>query len=510
MLFIAPPGVAAAKPKTRVIVPAGPNTPCAGPLPSTLNRYGGCGRVLDLSFNDLRGRIPRAWLDGACSASGKDAGSITPRTAAAAAAPTAASYLGTLDTSNPAAQSLAAAAAEAAAGGIFGAAALAGSGNTVVSAASLVEDPTAGAAAAATITLSGSGAFWMSYSHSYGFAGDGCPPDGVSWGSDPDLHAAVITTSPAFAALTSAATGSSAGSSYTRPYPFSMLLYGNPRLQTPGDRGVTFAAAFTRSLQFGMHDNACTAFQPLPELLWLWGSFGAAGVAVLFAAIFYAAWQWKTNRSKVAPSNTAAQSRGPSMAAGAAPPPATAPGTAAPSTHGGRLGSMAASVPTAAASRVALSVAPSGPSGWTAPTPGQVSGPSRTGGSMSAAAAAGANRVAVSGPSRALAGAVAESVTPSGPSSRAAAVLAVAPSGPSQRRQPPPQPLQAEGYEEAYEGTGGAGAENQDEEEREDGAEEEISDASGAQQNGNEQQVSHAVRMCVCCARMHGSIAAQA
>eukprot|EP00198_Chlamydomonas_reinhardtii_P005199 XP_001694535.1 predicted protein [Chlamydomonas reinhardtii] len=479
-----------------------------GPLPSTLNRYGGCGRVLDLSYNDLRGRIPRAWLDGACSASGKDAGSITPRTAAtaaAAAAPTAASYLGTLDTSNPAAQSLAAAAAEAAAGGIFGAAALAGSGNTVVSAASLVEDPTAGAAAAATITLSGSGAFWMSYSHSYGFAGDGCPPDGVSWGSDPDLHAAVITTSPAFAALASAATGSSAGSSYTRPYPFSMLLYGNPRLQTPGDRGVTFAAAFTRSLQFGMHDNACTAFQPLPELLWLWGSFGAAGVAVLFAAIFYAAWQWKTNRSKVTPSNAAAQSRRPSMAAGAAPPPATAPGTAAPPTHGGRLGSMSASVPTAAASRVALSVAPSGlsradgaavapsgPSGWTAPTPGQVSGPSRTGGSMSAAAAAGANRVAVSGPSRVLAGAVAESVTPSGPSSRAAAALAVAPSGPSQRRQPPPQPLQAEGYEEAYEGTGGAGAEDQDEEEREGGAEEEISDASGAQQNGNEQQVSHA------------------
>ncbi|KAG2453026.1 hypothetical protein HYH02_002361 [Chlamydomonas schloesseri] len=483
-----------------------------GPLPSSLNRYGGCGRVLDLSYNNLRGGIPHSWLDGACTPWGKDAGSITPRSAAAAAAPSATAYLGTLDVTNAAAQSLAAAAAEAAAGGSFGAAAL--GGNTVVAGASITQDPTSNSAvAAAKITLSGSGAFWMSYSRSYGFAGDDCPPDGVAWGSDPDPHTAVITTSPAFAAA-----GSS--SSYTRPYPFSLLLYGNPRLQTPGDRGVTFAAAFTRDLQFGMRDNACTAFQPLPELLWLWGGFGAAGVAVLIAAAFHAAWLWKTNRTKVVPSSTAATaaSAAPSIAAAAASP-AAAPGTAAPSTHGGRFAPNAQSLPTAMASRMALSVAPSGlsradgalaavaPSSPSSRVVPLVSGPSRTDWSMSAAVAPGAaagvdgDGVARPGRSRMHAGAVAESVTPSGPSSRAAAALAVVPSGASRRglvapQQPQPQqpqqPMRAQEWEAEYEGGGGAGGDGLEQLEGDPAArgEEEVSDASGAEQEHRaEQQV---------------------
>ncbi|KXZ51293.1 hypothetical protein GPECTOR_13g780 [Gonium pectorale] len=260
-----------------------------GPLTDEWARYGGCGRMLDLSYNDLRGDVPNSWVASACAQRGKggarrrarlllgEEGSEAASSAAAAAAADDGDdeYSGTRDTapapSAPRPNLLL----------------YTGLGRLVTARDQASSASSAALAAGANNSAgwllgSDSYAFWLSYPMSYMYGSDGCTIDGVAWNEERAGRAR-----------------NGSGGAHSGPFPFTVLLYGNPRLRAPGVAAAGYAAAVTPRLYFSVWDNACTAFQPLPELLWVWGSFGACALSVLVAAAIHNVLDFRRAKGKV-------------------------------------------------------------------------------------------------------------------------------------------------------------------------------------------------------------------
>ncbi|GFR45113.1 hypothetical protein Agub_g6491 [Astrephomene gubernaculifera] len=279
-----------------------------GPLTDNFERYGGCGRILDLSYNDIRGDLPDSWLSSACS--------ITPASvdwSAITAATGRRRLLGDADESLGATGSgvgslgtggFAGAVAALGAASLRAVTALGGGGSkegppsltaktqdssssNSSSSSSTPSGSTTTTTVVITTAISGAYAFWLSYPTSYIYGSDGCSLTGIAWNREQAQRVRNVTSGPD-----------------GTPYGFTVLLYGNPHLMTPGGASAGYAVAVRPQLHFGIRENACTTFQPLPELLWLWGSFGACAVSALVAAAVHGLLMLRWTSRKVVPLNT--------------------------------------------------------------------------------------------------------------------------------------------------------------------------------------------------------------
>ncbi|GIM07871.1 hypothetical protein Vretimale_11926 [Volvox reticuliferus] len=245
----------------------------SGPLTASMARYGGCGRILDLSYNDLRGKLPDAWLSNACSLRGKsqfrleawlrrrqlfEEGEHESGPDGGVAKVVSSPVLSYRATKPLTAVT---------------------EGTTPSSSSTMTETATTG--------TSNSYAFWLSYPMSYMYGTDNCPLFGVAWRQS--VAARVISGGV--------------------PFNFTVLLYGNPHLSTPGGSGAGYAAAASEWLQFQIRDNACTIFDPLPGLLWVWCTFGGTALAVLIAALVQLLYAVRGARMGVRPDRHAASKR---------------------------------------------------------------------------------------------------------------------------------------------------------------------------------------------------------
>ncbi|EFJ51118.1 hypothetical protein VOLCADRAFT_116481 [Volvox carteri f. nagariensis] len=249
----------------------------SGPLTDSLMRYGGCGRTLDLSYNDIRGTLPDTWLSSACTSydmnsiglsavqrrllqqeGGPDGGVAKVATSTILASRAAKPLTPVTEGTTP---------------------------------SSYVPTPSLFSA-----SISDAYAFWLSYSTSYMYGSDGCPLLGVAWreSSAGRIYNDTWAGNGTAAALT--------------PFNFTVLLYGNPKLWTPGGHRTGYAIAASRYLSFHIRDNACTIFEPLLDLLWVWGTFGTIALAVLLAAVAHSVLAARKARKRVAPASKA-QSR---------------------------------------------------------------------------------------------------------------------------------------------------------------------------------------------------------
>ncbi len=275
----------------------------SGPLTDGLARYGGCGRVLDLSRNNLRGHVPAMWLDSACALEGKDpATGLTPRRTATTATNDAAS--GTASSASDSSTT----------GGISGTTGGSGSGSGLSDV--LRQALGLGGAAGGSVVIRGAVVQIDDSGAAAAILGSSCPVDGVAWSAS--AAASVLTTLPA-AAANASGSGPALPAPLLTPFPFSVLLYGNPLLGTAyGGGRVAYAVGFGDGVEFSMQLNACTSFEPLVHLLWLWGTFAAVGVLLVFASIVHglAMLQRMRTRRKVAPEGGSRASAGQGAAAG--------------------------------------------------------------------------------------------------------------------------------------------------------------------------------------------------
>ncbi|GLI70704.1 hypothetical protein VaNZ11_015648 [Volvox africanus] len=215
----------------------------SGPLTASLARYGGCGRIMDLSYNDLRGNLPDEWLSSACTLRGKSqSGSeewLRRRRL----------LMGEEHETGPD-------------GGVAKVSSSPTLSYRAVKPLTAVTEGTT-PSTASTSTSSDSYAFWLTYPMSYMYGGDDCPLLGIAWRK---LVAARVMNGGT-------------------PFNFTVLLYGNSHLSTPGGTEASYATAAKEGLQFRVRDNACTIFEPLSGLLWVWCTFGGAAVAMLIVAL---------------------------------------------------------------------------------------------------------------------------------------------------------------------------------------------------------------------------------